>query len=137
MAFEPYNPPHAKVADVHDDSSTSWWSWILPIVAILLSVSLSLAGLFVVPQFEKVFTSFGSELSEATVFAFRIAKWLWLTVVIALFLLFTWRKSLLKRGSNKTKFTVAFALLCVIDIALFHYFVWAMYSPIFPIGITK
>jgi type II secretory pathway component PulF len=99
-----------------------------------LSIGLSLTGLLAVPRFEELFASFGSKLSTDTILAIRISKWLWVATIIALYLLYVWRKSLPQKNYSETKFTVAFVLLIFVDVSVFIYVIRAMYLAIFDIG---
>lgn len=98
------------------------WFYLFLCAALALSAGLGAFGSFVISAFEQVFASFGADLPIGTAVLFGGRHLLWLMLVATM--------ALRLRVAN-TKAITPFALVCVADLVIFAFVLWALYAPIF------
>ena len=102
-------------------------------IALVGALILGLLGSFVVPEFARVFESFGADLPAITLLIVRLHGLYWLPLVPTLALLVGGLLSA-RHGSPRRGFTLALAALCSTNILLLLVSVWALYLPIFKLA---
>lgn len=95
---------------------------------LVLALGLAVLTSFVVPQFERLFAGFGAELPGQTMVLFKIRPLLWLPAfsIAALW----W---IVKNNPGRTRY---FGIMLLGESGLLTGALWALYSPLFKMGIV-
>lgn len=88
------------------DSAKPWF-FIFSFSAVLISVVLGLFGLFVIPEFENLYVSYGEDLPNVTRVVFSARYFLWLDIVVVAALWWLLR--------NNLRRTLYFAIIFVLE----------------------
>jgi type II secretory pathway component PulF len=132
----PYEAPRSVVSEVESvHGRHGILFWLVSIAATLLSVLIGIMEAFVMPAFMGVYSSFGANLPELTLWFVNYRNWLWCALGITATLWAVWWKSR-SQIEYRAKVRLGFVILLIANIVVIWVQVWAMYLPIFKLGTT-
>ena len=133
----PFTPPQTSLDAAQTTAGKDGvLFWFVAVGATIASIALSLLMAFALPAFEDVYRSFGADLPVPTkaLVQWRYSLLLPSAVAIGLWL---FRGRSASRGQLCTWVRTSFFFLGLFSASLLVFAIWALYLPIFKIGIAQ
>lgn len=135
---DPLTPPQAPVdtAEAFAERDGILF-WIVAVGATLLSIALGFLASLALPAFKSVFIGFGADLPAPTKVLIQWPYSLWLPFVIAIGLWLYRHKWASQRQLRTRILVMSFLSLGLFSVGLFGLSIWALYLPIFKLGVAQ
>lgn len=107
--------------------------WIVAVIATIMTIFLGLIGSFVVPEFGKVYVTFGADIPAPTKLLTESRVLLWLAFFVAVAMWgYCWKSPF--RYKHRINITIGFFSIGVISVFTLAFTTWALYLPIYGMG---